>query len=141
MDEYNQLPALLPVLLAGFPLYYLLLAASTSLLLQICHSQGLAVGEYDLEDAPDRLAILHWFYRDGDFISRLKGLFSPATLHHIRRVIRLRCPMCDVAAIILHIEFQEAMGIGPKPFRDRPLHGNFFPSVKRRIAMVCGQRG
>ena len=61
-------------------------------------------------------------------------------IHHVRRIAGLRNPARDVPAVVLYIELQEAVRIGPKPFRDRSLHGDPLIVIKSRISMMrpCG---
>jgi hypothetical protein len=45
--------------------------------------------------------------------------------------------MYHLALIIFDIELNEAMRIGPKPFRHASLHSKFFFGLERRVAVVC----
>ena len=44
--------------------------------------------------------------------------------------------MHDVAAVLLDVELQEAVGIGPKPLRDGSLHGYPFVRIKSGVSVV-----
>jgi hypothetical protein len=99
----------------------------------------LAIGEHDLNDTPDRPAILDWHYSDANLIPRLHGLFRPTIVDHVRRIAGLGKPMFDVTLVVCDVEPQNAMRIGPEPFDHCSLHGNFFRRVERCAAMMCNE--
>ena len=102
--------------------------------------QGPAVRECDLQDAAGRAAIFDRLDNDRNFIARFEGLLGPAEIGHVRRIARFGDPMYDFALVVLRIEFQEAVRIGPEPLRDCSGQSEFFPCIKRRRAMVCEQQ-
>jgi hypothetical protein len=47
--------------------------------------------------------------------------------------------MYDIVTRVFCVEFQEAVGIGPHPFRDSPLHREQFVVVECCVAVVGRQ--
>ena len=45
-------------------------------------------------------------------------------------------PMLHFAVITFYVELQETMRIGPEPFHYGPLHSNWIPTPKRRVAVM-----
>jgi hypothetical protein len=103
-------------------------------------AESLAIGEHDLLNAADRLAVLDRHESDSDFVTRLECLLAPAEVDHVRRIASLGRPVYDVALVILGIKLQKAMRIGPKPFRYRCFHGGPFRRVVCGRAVVREQR-
>src|SRR5882672_2578643 len=99
--------------------------------------QLLAIGEHDLSDAPERLAILGWYHSDRNLITRLHGLLGVAIVNHGGRIFSLRTPLHHLAVVICYVELKYDMGIGPKPFCNGPLESNALLHVICRSAMVC----
>jgi hypothetical protein len=102
--------------------------------------QNLAIGEDHLFDTADRQAVLDGLHSDSDLISRFERLLAPAQVDHVGWITGLGSPMRDVALVILHIEPQKAVWIGPKPFRDDSFQGQLFRRVVGRRAVVREQR-
>jgi len=80
--------------------------------------QSPAVRECDLQDAACRPAIFDRFDSDSNFIAWFEGLLRPAEIGHVRWIAGFGDPMYYFAVFVLGIELQEAVRIGPKPFRD-----------------------
>src|ERR1700688_1314751 len=81
-------------------------------------AEGLAIREHNLLESADRRAALDRDEREGDFITGLERILGPPEVDHVRRIAGLGRPMHHVALFVLRIKFQEAVRIGPKPFRD-----------------------
>ena len=107
---------------------------------QMTGDQLLAIGKQDLQHTPEGLPILDWLQSDGNFVARLEGVLTKATGGYASRRLSLHNPMNYWSVIIVYVESQEAMGIGPRPSCDGPLHGNSLPDVELSVAMVCEQR-
>ena len=79
-------------------------------------------------------------YVNNDFIPGLEHRLAPALVGHARCTCRFYNPMRRVTTVVLRIDLQEAVGIGPKPLRDRSLHRDHFRGVVHRGPVVCEQR-
>src|SRR5437588_5047163 len=90
-----------------------------------------------MHDGPEEIGALGRSYIDGDLIPRFKGVLIPAGIDHVGRSLSLPNPMSHLAVVSFFVELQETMRIGPEPFRYVPLHSNYFPSLIRRVAVMC----
>ena len=91
--------------------------------------------------AADGLAVFDRLQSDRDAIARLEVLPAPAEVGHVRRIARFGDPVDDVSFLIGHVEFEETVGIGPKPIRDGGLQSEPFAGVKARIAVMGQETG
>jgi hypothetical protein len=103
-------------------------------------AKRLAVGEHHLYNTPNRLAILDRLNRDRGLIAGLESLLAPTKVGHVGRITGFSDPMDYGTFVILRIELQEAVWIGPEPFCDGYLHGEFLVGVEIRSAVMCRQR-
>jgi hypothetical protein len=104
------------------------------------YAELLAVGEHYRQQAAERLAISNWRQGDGNFISWLEGLLGVAERSDVGATLRLDGPLHSLAIFAFDVEAQKAMGIGPKPFDNRSLHGKFLRCVKRRGTVMREKR-
>jgi len=102
--------------------------------------QLLAVGQLDVNDASNGLAILDRDHPDGDRIAGLEGTLEPAHVGHGGGIFGLRHPMRHLAALIGGVEKNHTMRIGPYELRDGSLEVNLLGRIVSRIAVVRGQR-
>ena len=98
--------------------------------------QRLPIGQHHGNDAPKRQAILDGEHSDGHFVANFERAFTPAGVRHGHRILRLSNPMDHLPVIVFYIELQQAMRIGPEPFRDRPFQSNFLLCFEGRGAVV-----
>src|SRR5690348_10234939 len=85
-----------------------------------------AAGEHDFEHTPQGLSILDRLEGDGNFVAGFEGELTEAARGYASRRLSLHNPVHQGTALGLGVEGQEAMGIGPRPFCDRPFDGNSF---------------
>src|SRR5512138_3406670 len=106
----------------------------------VAERQRRAVGKYDAQQTSQRPAILAWFKRDSHDVSDFERLLGEPLGQDIGAALRLHSPVHHLAVIARGVEPQEAMGIGPEPFDNGPLHRDFLSHVELRGAVVCEQR-
>src|SRR5207245_4182850 len=100
----------------------------------------LPIGQQDLYDAANRLAILDGDHGHGDFVAGLEGLLGPAAVAHGGRIFSFRAPMHYLAAVIGCVELQHAMGIGPQPLHHGSLHGHCVVGVAWSVTVMRTRR-
>src|SRR5690349_1658740 len=64
----------------------------------------------------------------------------PAQTHQISGIVQLDGPVYDVALVILHIQINLTVRIGPNESRDSSLQGNPFRKIVSLGAVVSGER-
>src|SRR5215472_17678322 len=62
-------------------------------------AQGLAIGQHDLFDSPDRIAVLDGRECDRDFVAWLETILAPTQVDHVRRIAGLGRPVGDGALV------------------------------------------
>src|SRR5690348_10356418 len=103
--------------------------------LAVQHDGVIAAGD----DAAHRAAILGRGHRDGHFISGLERALRPSHFAHGRHVVGLHHPVLYFAFFVFRVDLQQAMRIGPEPFRHHALHRNRFGDVVGRISVMRKQ--
>src|ERR1700722_17918219 len=71
------------------------------LLLEVCHSQRLTVGEHNFQNFSRRLAVFYRFECDADFVSGLESVLAPTFFYHVGGVVGLSDPVYDGTVGIL----------------------------------------
>ena len=100
-----------------------------------------AIGEHNAIQASCGIAGFGRVDVDGDNIAGAQGSLAPAYQPKRLGTGRFARPMYDRAFVILHVEFHEAVGIGPRKFRHRGLlEFSCFVRV-RRASMMRQQWG
>src|ERR1700730_18165888 len=100
----------------------------------------LTVGQHDLLEASDRVAVLGAQDRNGDLVTWLEGVVGPSALDHVGWIANFNGPMCDGSGFILGVELQETMGIRPGPRGYGTLNGYRGGRFERRRSMMREQR-
>src|SRR6266550_954966 len=102
-------------------------------------AQRCAIGEDDFTNTPQGTTVLDRLDIDGDLVTDLERiLVIPGWIHDVRR-LRLGDPTDGRAVLTLHIDGQQAMGIGVDPLHDRALEHHHLAVVVGRAAMVRGE--
>src|SRR5262245_2602337 len=112
------------------------LQVGSRLLAHVIQAEDLSVRQQYRDDTSYRLPALDRFERHSDLISRLERPFAPASLDHVRGVAGLDDPVDDLAGLILDVELQPAMRVGPIPLGDCSGQLQPFASTEGRIAMM-----
>src|SRR6266403_3621005 len=102
--------------------------------------QCLPVRKHNLQELPDRCAVLGGSHSNSYFIPRLKGMQGPAALDHVSRVANFNCPVCDVTLFVRRIVLHKAMWIGPQPLPHGSLHGQLLIHVVACRSVMRRQR-
>ena len=117
------------------------IGAVTALIPRVAPKLGIvqyrAVGERDLIQTPRGQARFSGVDIDGYYITGREGSLAPA--YELQR-LRTGCfggPMYDLALVILHIEFNQAVRIGPREFRNRGLLEFGYLVLVRGISVMC----
>src|SRR5213593_4343167 len=72
-------------------------------------NQSLAVGQNDVQDPPDRLAVLDGLDGYGDLISGFKRRPGPPAPCHCRWALCLHRPVPHTAGVVVRTQLQEAV--------------------------------
>src|SRR2546427_2480282 len=106
-----------------------------------------AVGQHDLINNPYRCAGLRPKDVDSDYLARMHDVPRPTKRAHRGWTARFADPMHDVAVIILYVEREDIMWIGPEEFRhrrvlqgDQVLHVVRYVSVMRENRCTSGEK-
>src|SRR6266550_5685744 len=77
------------------------------------------VRQFYADDAPYRRAVLNRLEHDGHFIACFKRASRPAALRHPHGILCFERPVASLPRVILRVDLQEAMRVGPDPLGDR----------------------
>src|SRR5688572_8523400 len=98
------------------------------------------IGEQDPGQTPRGCARFSLTYVDCDYVPRLQAGFFPATNPKRLGGGRLGGPIDDLAVVILHVEKNKRVRIGPGKSRHRYVLEFSRHIVHGRTSMMCGQR-
>ncbi len=90
----------------------------------------LSTRKYDFLENTDRRACSGWGEGNRDLISSLQQILGPATNPQLARTTGFGSPMDDVAVVVLYVEIDLAMWVGPRKFRDNSRQGDVSKSSK-----------
>src|SRR6266481_9369894 len=113
-------------------------------LLSLVHPQHSAVGEHDLTRIPsgksDRCSILGGSERNRYLVSLLDRTLVPAIPVQNAGALRFDTPTYDFALVVLDVEKNLDMRVGPHYFRHGPRNGDRVNFVVGHISVVCQYR-
>ena len=88
-----------------------------------------AIREKYVRANPDRLAVLAGVEFKRNFVTGLQCHVSPAQADQIARIIQFDGPIYNLAFVILRVQINLAVRIGPHEFRNGSFHGDPFREV------------
>src|SRR5207253_11450751 len=114
---------------AAWAVHVVVSAAATAV------TKAAAVGQHDVVDAAHGVLALRLMNEDSDDVAGRHRRLRPANQAQSRRTAQLRGPVHRLAFVILHVELEDGVGVGPRELRYRRILERDRAAVVGSVAM------